>query len=260
MFIGVLLIMHQRSQWADIVPVCLATRTLLGLSLTVLRHRQLFEISDRCQSLGTLGFEDYLTHRESSRSISLLFSLRFSSCFCVFFHTVVLSRSHAFRIFRGPVQTKPSGLAFFCVAVRTSSSGQATAQAPAYAATGPSLDFKFRQTAREPKRAHLRVPAFKNTKNPREDPQEREERMKIVAGEGKKCAKFSNSPAEGRVRRRAGGPGRVSPGLKDCPLTTVEIFALFLHPLLSQAALTTATAPHRGRSWGEDDDHNHPQL
>ena len=44
-------------------------------------------------------------------------------------------------------------------------------------------------TAREPKRAHFRARAFKNTtKIPREDPQEREERMKIVVGEGKKRA------------------------------------------------------------------------
>ena len=42
-------------------------------------------------------------------------------------------------------------------------------------------------TARKPKRAHFRALAFKNTtKIPREDPQEREERKTIVAGEGKK--------------------------------------------------------------------------
>ena len=56
-------------------------------------------------------------------------------------------------------------------------------------------------SAGEPKRAHLRVPAFKNTtKIQREDTQEREERMKIVAGEGKKKERFW------AVRRR-GGPG-----------------------------------------------------
>ena len=44
---------------------------------------------------------------------------------------------------------------------------------------------ELQTTAREPKRAHFRVPAFKNTtKIPRKDPQEREERMKTVAGEG----------------------------------------------------------------------------
>ena len=45
----------------------------------------------------------------------------------------------------------------------------------------------FHTTTRESKRAHLRVPAFKNaTKIHRKDQQEREKRMKTVAGEGKK--------------------------------------------------------------------------
>ena len=66
-------------------------------------------------------------------------------------------------------------------------------------------------TAREPKRAHFRAPTFKNTtKIQREDPQEREERKKIMAGEGKKRAKCW------AVRRRAlpvgGGPGEGGPG------------------------------------------------
>ena len=48
------------------------------------------------------------------------------------------------------------------------------------------------------KRAHLRVPAFtKTTKIQREDPQERERRMKTVAGEGKK-----KEPNFRRVRGR----------------------------------------------------------
>ena len=47
-------------------------------------------------------------------------------------------------------------------------------------------------------RAHFRVPAFKNTtKIQREDPQERERRMEIVAGERKKRAKFWGGPGEG---------------------------------------------------------------
>ena len=46
----------------------------------------------------------------------------------------------------------------------------------------------FHTTAREPKRAHFRAPALqKPTKIPRKDPQEREERMKIVAGREKKA-------------------------------------------------------------------------
>ena len=49
-------------------------------------------------------------------------------------------------------------------------------------------------TAPEPKRGHWRVGAFKNTtKIQREDPQEKEERMKIVAGVGK----TEGGPAEG---------------------------------------------------------------
>ena len=52
--------------------------------------------------------------------------------------------------------------------------------------------------------------AFKNiTKIPREDPQEREERMKIVAGEGKKTEILGGpgegGPGEGR------GPGQGGP-------------------------------------------------
>ena len=47
----------------------------------------------------------------------------------------------------------------------------------------------FHTTTQDPKRAHFRVPAFQNTtKIPRKDPQEREEREKIVVGEGKKRA------------------------------------------------------------------------
>ena len=50
-------------------------------------------------------------------------------------------------------------------------------------------------TAREPKRAHLKALAFKNTtKIQREDPQEREERMKIVAGGAKFLASHPLGP------------------------------------------------------------------
>ena len=50
---------------------------------------------------------------------------------------------------------------------------------------------RLHTTAREPKRVHFRPRRFKNTtKIPRKDPQEREEKMKILAGEEKKRAKF----------------------------------------------------------------------
>ena len=56
---------------------------------------------------------------------------------------------------------------------------------------GSRADGEFHTTTREPKRAHLRVPAFKNTtKIPREDPPEREEKNEFPAGERKKSAKF----------------------------------------------------------------------
>ena len=56
-------------------------------------------------------------------------------------------------------------------------------------------------TTREPRRAHLRVPAFKkDTKIQREDPQEREERVKFRQ-ETEKKAKFWVGPAERRSGR-----------------------------------------------------------
>ena len=58
-----------------------------------------------------------------------------------------------------------------------------------------------RQPESPNKCAHFRVPAFENTtKIQRKDPQERERRMKIVAGGGKKRAKFwavRQGPAKG---------------------------------------------------------------
>ena len=58
-------------------------------------------------------------------------------------------------------------------------------------------------TAREPKRAHCRAPAFKNTtKIPREDTQRETKRVNIVAGEGKK-SEILGGPGEGRSRGRA---------------------------------------------------------
>ena len=64
----------------------------------------------------------------------------------------------------------------------------------------------FHTTVREPKRAHLRVPVFKNTtkineKTPREG---RKERI-CAAGEGKKKSEILGCPAKG-------GPGRAVPG------------------------------------------------
>ena len=63
----------------------------------------------------------------------------------------------------------------------------------------------FTRQPENSKREHFRAPAFKNTtKIPRKDPQEREERMIIVAGGGKK-SEILGGPAEGRSGR--GGPG-----------------------------------------------------
>ena len=65
---------------------------------------------------------------------------------------------------------------------------------------------KFHTTAREPKRAHFR--ANKNTtKIQREHPQEREERMKIVAREGEKRAKLGG-PGDGGSGESGGEGGR----------------------------------------------------
>ena len=64
----------------------------------------------------------------------------------------------------------------------------------------------FHTTAREPKRAHLRVPVFKNTtKIQRENTQRGKKRTNFAAGEGEKRAKFWAVP--GRAV-----PGRAVPG------------------------------------------------
>ena len=61
----------------------------------------------------------------------------------------------------------------------------------------------FHTTARELKRAYLTLPALQNTtKIPRKDPK-REEKKKIVAGEGRKSEFWA-------VRRRRGGPAEGS--------------------------------------------------
>ena len=83
----------------------------------------------------------------------------------------------------------------------------------------------FHTTAREPKRAHLRVPTFKNTtKIPLENPQEREERMKMGAGESKKKAKFWAVRRRGvrRVRRRVVSFQPKRPFLLRTPLASAE--------------------------------------
>ena len=62
-------------------------------------------------------------------------------------------------------------------------------------------------TTREPERAHLGVPAFKNTtKIQREDPQRGKKRTNFAAGEGKKRAKFWRS--RGRAVQGKGGPNQ----------------------------------------------------
>ena len=77
----------------------------------------------------------------------------------------------------------------------------------------------FHTTVREPKRGHLRAPVFKNTtKIPREDLQEREERIKNVAGEGKKSEILG-----GRVE---GGSGRAFLGRAVLPTPLSSIFVM----------------------------------
>ena len=65
---------------------------------------------------------------------------------------------------------------------------------------------------REPKRAHLRAPAFKNTtKIPREDTQRDRKKSEMVAGEGRKGeilgGPVEGGPAEGRSSVRWSGAG-----------------------------------------------------
>ena len=83
-------------------------------------------------------------------------------------------------------------------------------------------------TAREPKRAHLSAPAFKNTtKIQREDPPEREERMRFPVGERKKRAKFwavqgKGGPAEEGVRGAPPGVQRRGPKILKTPTKNLE--------------------------------------
>ena len=72
----------------------------------------------------------------------------------------------------------------------------------------------FHTTAREPKRAHFRVPAFKtppkfNEKTPRETQKQRN-----GGGKGKKKSEIMGGPAEGgpvEGGRAEGGPGKSNP-------------------------------------------------
>ena len=68
----------------------------------------------------------------------------------------------------------------------------------------------FHTTAREPKRAHLRVPAFNHHQNSTRRPTREEERMKIVAGEGKKERNFWRT--SGGRSREEGVPWREESG------------------------------------------------
>ena len=83
-------------------------------------------------------------------------------------------------------------------------------------------------TAREPKRAHLRVAAFKNTtKIQREDSPEREERKKIVAGEGKKRLELLDPhPSGPHPSVPPGGLRPHLPGPQNA-LTEETLFVLF---------------------------------
>ena len=66
----------------------------------------------------------------------------------------------------------------------------------------------FHTTGREPKRAHLRVPAFKNTiKIQREDTQRETKRAKVGAGEGKQKRNFGRSGVGWSSTRRSGAGG-----------------------------------------------------
>ena len=65
----------------------------------------------------------------------------------------------------------------------------------------------FHTTAREPKRAHLSAPVFKNTtKIQREHTQRGKKRTNFAAGQGKKKSVILGGPGEGRSRE--GGPGK----------------------------------------------------
>ena len=80
----------------------------------------------------------------------------------------------------------------------------------------------FHTTAREPKRAHFRVPAFKNTtKIQREDlPREGRKKENCCGGRGKQKREILGGPAEG-VRRR-GGLGEGGPGEGGFSLQSFE--------------------------------------
>ena len=76
---------------------------------------------------------------------------------------------------------------------------------PEFVGAAPGLHM----TAREPKRAHVGAPAFRNTTEiQREDPQEREERMQIVAEKGQ-SAKFGRRAVLGVRAVRVVGAARV---------------------------------------------------
>ena len=78
----------------------------------------------------------------------------------------------------------------------------------------------FHTTTREPKRAHLSAPVFKNTtKIQREDLPEREERKKFPVGEKKKKRNFGRS--RGRAVRRRGFRGR-GPKILYTPTTHTQ--------------------------------------
>ena len=92
------------------------------------------------------------------------------------------------------------------VSVKASPACRRTRLMPAFrGSTGRHVEHRrlvgppgFHTTAREPKRAHFRVPALRNTtKIPREDPQRGKKRTKMGSGRGKKKREISGGPAEG---------------------------------------------------------------
>ena len=109
-------------------------------------------------------------------------------------------------------------------------------------------------TTREPKRAHLSVPVFKNTtKIPREDPQKREERKKFPAGE-KKRAKFW--AVQGKGGPAEGGPGETPQNLEhthqQAPPTGTNRHHTNRHQQEQQQPGTTTTRNNNNRKFGQN--------
>ena len=98
-------------------------------------------------------------------------------------------------------------------------------------------------TAREPKRAHLSFPAFKNTtKIPRENHQERDKQAKMGAGEGRK-SEMLGDPVE-VIQRRGPAQGRSGAGSRTG---------------LNQQQTTTTTTTHNHNTRNKPQQHQQQQ-